>query len=167
MAYEGDVLNACGLFALDLREVAVVAVSGSGPNVCGHLVLYQPARGGLYFHVAGLHGYPRFMTEPNYRRYLRENRKRELKRIAMKLPDPTGAEAYVERALGRSWFWGVLPHNCVAFCEEVIRAGGGSWSSASNCPILAADVPQDLINHFLARLESAIYRGAGAARIAR
>jgi hypothetical protein len=33
MAYEGDELNECGNFRLDFSKIAVVAVSGSGPNV--------------------------------------------------------------------------------------------------------------------------------------
>jgi hypothetical protein len=51
MAYEGDLMDARGLFALDFRKIAVVAVSGSGPNVCGHVILYSEANGGYYFHV--------------------------------------------------------------------------------------------------------------------
>jgi hypothetical protein len=35
MAYEGDILNACGLIQIDFSETYVVAVSGDGPNICG------------------------------------------------------------------------------------------------------------------------------------
>lgn len=164
MAYEGDFMDACGVFALDFRKIAVVAVSGSGPNLCGHLLLYSEAGGGYYFHVAGVHGYPRYMSETNYRRYLGENKKRELVRRYLVLPNPAGAAAYVERALSADWGWWVLPHNCVSFCEEIIAAGGGAWSSYSNCPALATDVPQSAISHFLNVLDGEIYRLYGVPR---
>jgi hypothetical protein len=164
MAYEGDLMDACGLFALDFRKVAVVAVSGSGPNVCGHLILYSEANGGYYFHVAGAYGYPRYMSEANYRRYLGENRKRELSRRYLALPNPEGAASYVEKALSAEWRWWVLPHNCVTFCEKVIAAGGGQWSSYSNCPAIATDVPESAIRQFLGTLDGEIRRLYGVAR---
>jgi hypothetical protein len=165
VAYEGEVLDACGVLAIDLSEIAVVAVSGSKPNACGHLLLYSRAHGGYYFHVAGgVHAYPRYMAATNYPRYLKENGKRELRRIPLRLPNPDAAETYLEEALSAEWLWGVLPHNCVSFCEEVIRAGGGSWNSHSNCPVLATDVPQQTINQFLYDLETQIYRLYGAPR---
>lgn len=41
MAYEGELLNECGTLHVDLSKIAVVAVSGSGPNVCGHLIVQR------------------------------------------------------------------------------------------------------------------------------
>lgn len=141
-----------------------MAVSGSGPNVCGHLLLYSFANGGYYCHVAGVHTFPRYMPASEFPRYLKENGKRELRRIRIRLPNPAGAEAYLESALAGKWLWGVLPHNCVAFCEEVISAGGGTWSSASNCPALATDVPQQWLMQFMNELEAQIYRAYGVPR---
>lgn len=164
MAYEGDLMDACGVFALDFRKIAVVAVSGSGPNLCGHLILYSEANGGYYFHVAGVRGYPRYMSEANYRRYLAENGKRELMRRHLVLPNPAGAASYMERALSAMWVWWAIPHNCVAFCEEVIAAGGGKWTSYSNCPAIATDVPEAAVRQFLGTLNGEIYRLYGVAR---
>ena len=33
MAYEGEILNACGAINIDLSDVYIVAVSGDGPNI--------------------------------------------------------------------------------------------------------------------------------------
>jgi hypothetical protein len=69
MGYDGEVLDQCGLIDIDCSRVAVVAVSGDGPNVCGHLLLYTGrSRWGYYFHVAGeWKGHPRYMSETGYR----------------------------------------------------------------------------------------------------
>ena len=90
MAYTGEVLDSCGTTAVDFRDTYIVAVSGSAPNVCGHLLLYVNDRGGYYYHVAEIHGRPRYMTEDGYRRYLRDEGKTELKRRKVALPDPDG-----------------------------------------------------------------------------
>jgi hypothetical protein len=166
MPYEGELLTQCGVInLLDFSEVSVVAVSGSGPNVCGHLILYTSSKGGYYFHVASVNSYPRYMTETGFRRYLKENGKRELRRRSLKLPNPDAAADTLESLLARTWLWGVLPHNCVAFCEAVISAGGGSWGSYSNCPTIAtADTIEDRVNTFFSGLESSIYQLYGVPR---
>jgi hypothetical protein len=138
MPYEGDELNACGVFDIDCSRVALVAVSGSGPNVCGHLILgARSGRGDIYFHVVDPIGYPKYMNASNYQRYMRENKKRELTRRYLDLPNPDGAVQYLERLLSKTWVWGILPHNCVHFVEEVVAAGGATWGSYSNCPVIA------------------------------
>jgi hypothetical protein len=166
MAYSGEILDQCGLIEIDCTNVAVVAVSGDGPNVCGHLLLHTgDSRGGYYFHVAELRGYPRYMSESGYRRYLSESGKRELRRRYLTLPDPQGAAQYLEALMAGTWTWLVLPNNCVAFVEEVIRAGGGTWGSYSNCPDLATrDTIGERIERFLGQLESEIYQLYGVPR---
>ncbi|MBB5444783.1 MULTISPECIES: hypothetical protein [unclassified Paraburkholderia] len=108
---------------VDFSETSVVAVSGDGPNVCGHLLLYADSRGGFYFQVAGL----------------KESGKVELIRRPVDIPDPNGALLKLEELMSKSWTWWVLPHNCVAFCEDMITAGGRTWGSYSNCPAIATD----------------------------
>jgi len=161
MAYEGDDLNACGVLNIDLSNIAVVAVSGSGPNICGHLILGAGSgRGDLYFHVAGPITYPKYMTASNFTRYLKENGKTEIRRRHMSLPNPTRALNYLEGLMSKTWYWGILPHNCVAFVEDVIEAGGGSWSSASNCPALAtADSIEERANRFMNEMDNAVTQG--------
>jgi hypothetical protein len=83
-------LDQCGLIEIDCSKIAVVAVSGDGPNICGYLLLYTPNRGGYYFHVAEFHGYPRYMSESGYTRFLREAGKIELRRRYLSLPNPPG-----------------------------------------------------------------------------
>jgi hypothetical protein len=164
MAYEGEILNECGVLKLDLSRVAVVAISGSGPNVCGHLILCAgPPGAAEYFQVASIHGYPRYMSESGYPVYLRQNGKRELRRVYLNLPDPGAARIYLEALLSRRWLWGILPHNCVAFVETIIKAGGGTWSSYSNCPTIATtESVQDQAARFLQKLDTEIYRLYGA-----
>ena len=161
MGYNGKILDACGLVEMDLTEISVVAMSGSGPNVCGHLILFMPRGGGYYFHVAEIIGYPYYMNGAGFERYKKENKKTELRRLHMTLPDPRAAEAYLEAVMSRQWAWGALPHNCVAFCEAVIRAGGSEWGSYTNCPALATDVPQQTISRFLNQMEWEIRRAYG------
>jgi hypothetical protein len=164
MAYSGEILDQCGLITIDCSRIAVVAVSGDGPNLCGHLLLYTgPGRGGYYFHVAEFRGAPRYLSESGYQRYLREAGKTELRRRYLSLPNPQGALLYLEGLMAGTWTWLVLPNNCVAFVEEVIRAGGGTWSSYSNCPDLATrDTLAQRITRFLGQLEGEIYRLYGA-----
>lgn len=167
MPYEGEILNACGVVTVDLDDVNVVAVSGDSINLCGHLLLYTPSGGGTYFHVTGdpnasgvsrLRGYPMYMNDTGYRRYLKETGKRELRRRALSLPNPSGAYLYLENLLSEKWTWAVLPHNCVSFVEAVIDAGGGDWGSYSNCPALAtSDSINDRIGRFYQWMESGVY----------
>lgn len=163
MPYHGEILNACGVIDVDFSDVDVVAVSGDGPNVCGHLLIHSSGRqGGYYFHVTDIRGNPRYMSDSGYRRYLNESGKAELRRLPVNLPKPTDALNYLEGLMAEKWTWLVLPHNCVAFCEEVIRAGGGTWGSYSNCPTVAtAETLSERIARFLAGLQGAIYNAYG------
>lgn len=166
MAYHGEVLDQCGLININCAHIAVVAVSGDGPNLCGHLLLYTGlSRGGYYFHVAEAHGYPRYMSESGYQQYLREAGKTEIRRRYLSLPNPQGALLYLEGLMANTWTWLVLPNNCVAFVEEVIKAGGGTWGSYSNCPDIATqDTIRQRIERFLGQLEGEIYRLYGVPR---
>ena len=172
MGYEGELLNACGVIDIDFSQTYVVAVSGAGPNVCGHLLLHVSSHGGYYFHVAtgdqlgGIRGFPRYMTEAGYQRYMKESGKTELRRLPVALPKPDGALLYLETLMSDRWNWAVLPNNCVSFAEEVIKEGGGAWASVSNCPSVAT-VPTltHRIQEFLVRLESEIYRVYGVPRL--
>lgn len=91
-----------------------------------------------------------YMDGAGFRRYLTETGKRELLRRTVKLPNPAGALIYLESLLAEKWTWMVLPHNCVAFVEEVIKAGGGTWSSYSNCLAVAItdDVSERMQNFY-------------------
>jgi hypothetical protein len=165
MAYHGEVLDQCGLIEIDCSKIAVVAVSGDGPNICGHLLLHTPNRGGYYFHVAEFHGYPRYMSESGYKRYLREAGKIELRRRYLSLPNSQRSLLYLEGLMANTWTWGVIPNNCVSFVEEVIKAGGGTWSSCSNCPDLTTqDTVSQRIQRFLGQMESEIYQLYGVPR---
>ena len=116
----------------------------------------------MYFHVAEVYGVPRYMSEQGFQRYLKENGKTEIRRRYIELPNPEGANLYLENLLANTWTWLVLPNNCVAFVEEVIHAGGGTWSSYSNCPTIATqDSIGERANRFMSQFESEIYRMYG------
>ena len=138
MAYEGDIILACP--AVDYSTVWAVVVSGAMLNPCGHALLYTglaSKQGGWYFHVAQAYGLPRQMpTDGLFQQYLKENGKREITRYAVQLPNPAGAAKRLEELVGKPWVWGVLPHNCAAFVEDVVRAGGSTAGLYTNCPRL-------------------------------
>jgi hypothetical protein len=136
MAYEGERLLLCPSKAFEFSTTFAVVVSGAGPNFCGHLILNVGGLGGLYFHVAGVHTEPRMMTEKGYRRYLKENGKTELKRFKVTISNTMAAMLKLEELTSETWAWGVLPHNCASFVEEVVKAGGSAAGLYSNCPAL-------------------------------
>lgn len=134
MAYTGDHITFCQKFRFD--QAHAVIVSGSALNPCGHMLLNTGGDQGWYFHVAEVRGRPRFMTEQGYRRYLRENEKREIGRSFIQVPRPEACNAKLEELLLNQWTWFVLPHNCVNFVEVVLQAGGVQGGLYSNCPRL-------------------------------
>ncbi|HEY5744829.1 MAG TPA: hypothetical protein VIU12_02025 [Chryseolinea sp.] len=134
--YEGDPLLFCPSKMFGFEETYAVVVSGSGPNFCGHLILSTGGKGGDYFHVAGVHTVPRMMSQKGYDRYLRENGKKELRRFKVTISNSVAAMLKVEELLAAKWTWGVLPHNCASFVEEVVQAGGSTAGLYSNCPAL-------------------------------
>lgn len=136
MAYEGDIMLQCESAAFDFRNAYAVVVSGDGPNFCGHLILNTGGVGGMYFHVAGAHTFPRKMTEAGYRQYLKQSDKKELKRFSVTISNTSGAMLKLEELLAGKWTWGVLPHNCASFVEEIVQAGGSGAGLYSNCPAL-------------------------------
>ena len=161
MTFEGNALDACGVVDINCTVTYIVAVSGDGPNICGHMLLYAGPRNGAgyYYQVAGIYGYPRYMDEGGYRQYLREANKVELRRVKVSLPDPAGAQAYLEQLLSGKWTWLVVPNNCVAFVEKVLQAGGLNWGSYSNCPAIAtAPTVSERLQSFYNSMEKSVYQ---------
>jgi len=136
MAYEGDLAVECPSHAHDFSNTWVIVVSGAAINPCGHMILNVGGIGGTYVHVAGVRGFPRFMSEMGYRRYLTENGKKELRRARVPISKPDAAMVKLEWLLSQKWTWGVLPHNCAAFVEDVVRAGGSNAGLYLNCPTI-------------------------------
>ena len=134
MAYEGEILNYCPSSAYTFSDTSAVVVSGATWNPCGHLILNVGGRNGVYLHVAGIHDYPRYMNEEGYQRYLRENGKREIRRTPVRITDINAAMLKLEYLLASKWTWGVLPHNCASFVEEIVQAGGSTAGLWLNCP---------------------------------
>jgi hypothetical protein len=130
--YIGEIMMLCPMEPFDFRRAHAVIVSGASWNPCGHMLLNTG--GGWYFHVAERKGYPRFMREPGYRRYVAEHRKRELRRTFISIPRPDDSHRKLEELLATQWSWFVLPNNCASFVEDVVRAGGSTAGLFSNCP---------------------------------
>lgn len=133
MTYKGEHLNNCRAVPFDWNNSAVVIVSGSGPNACGHAIANA---GNYYFHIDGLNDRPWYMSHSGYLRYLRENSKRELRRRRVQVPDPTGAQFALETLSTQNWRWLGVPNNCASFVEEVFAGGGAQVRSWTNCPTL-------------------------------
>jgi len=132
--YSGEELRSQLPRQLDWHNTYVVIVTGAKLNPCGHALLNIGAVGGYYFHVAEVYGHPRYMVEAGYRRYLREEGKQEIRRHPVTVDNSSSAEHRLYDLMGKDWLWGILPHNCAAFVEEVIQAGGSRAGSYSNCP---------------------------------
>lgn len=132
--YAGDVMVLCPVNPPEFKHTCAVIVSGDGINICGHTLLHTG--GGWYFHVAGKNDLPKFMRENGFKRYLKENKKHEIRRWLVPISDPAGAHRKLQELLAKQWRWLVLPNNCVSFVEEVVRAGGSNVGMYLNCPTL-------------------------------
>ena len=129
-------MNFCPAKAYDFANTYAVVVTGTAPNPCGHLILNLGGSVGNYFHVAGIITKPRMMTQNGYERYLLENKKKELKRFRISISNPDKAMKKLEELMSKNWIWGVLPHNCASFVEDIVHAGGSAAGLYSNCPAL-------------------------------
>jgi hypothetical protein len=141
MAYEGELLTYCPQ-ELDCSVVYAVIVSGTFPNFCGHALLFVQtpysisSSDGYCFQVAGVSTFPRIMDLDGYARYLKESKKAEITRYVVTIPDPESAVRRLEDVMLKQWRWLVLPHNCAAFVEDIVSAGGSSAGLYFNCPKL-------------------------------
>lgn len=131
-AYKGNHLFHCSIVPFHWRHTYLIVVSGSGPNFCGHTLIKA---GFYYFHVDGLNVRPYYMDEAGYRRYLKENDKRELQRKWVPLSNPEGAQRKLEELSAKNWRWLVLPNNCASYVEEIFKAGGSRFNNLLNCPV--------------------------------
>lgn len=132
MSYLGRHLTQCFTVPFDWHDTWLVVVSGDGPNVFGHALLRA---GMFYFHIAGLHQKPYYMSESGYRTYLTDAKKHELFRRQVFLPSPQGAQRKLEELSAKPWLWLGIPNNCVSYVEALFRAGGTNDSLLSNCPV--------------------------------
>src|SRR5262249_62299574 len=135
--------------------------SGSGRNVFGHAILCVDQMG--YLHVDHPYGYPKvLLNHEEFARYLREEGKEEWIREKVEVPNPAGARARALELLGKRWAWLIVPHNCVAFCETILQAGGADYGSYSNLPLIKS-APRRM-ERALDQLERDIYQIYGVPR---
>jgi len=144
MTYEGDILNLCPR-DIDFTNTWAVVVSGASWNPCGHMLFCCGTNSddSWYLHVAGqgvrevlgVWAYPKFMRgDANFYRYLADNGKREIRRIDVRMTNPSGAYTALMKYMADKWFWRVLPNNCVTFTRDLVVAGGGTLAVPLNCP---------------------------------
>jgi hypothetical protein len=136
-AYNGDILTHCNPSLVNFERTNIVVVSGSAPNPCGHMLINTGGWQGWYFHVAQFYHYPRYMGWKGYQRYLKENDKKEVHTKKITIPDSQGAIAKLEDLMSKKWLWGILPHNCADFVEDIVQAGGADFGLLTNCPYMA------------------------------
>jgi hypothetical protein len=115
-------------------DCGITFVIGGNPNPFGHSLFRMGRRTG-YVHVDELCDYPKFIPWFSFGTYLRENHKRILRELTIALPHPISALRKILELNYKKWPWFVIPHNCVAYCEEILHAGGSNWESISNLPL--------------------------------
>jgi hypothetical protein len=124
MAYEGELMMSCPPQMFKFGRTYAVVVTGAKFNPYGHMLLNTGGPGGTYFQVAGIFGEPRFMNEPQFQRYLKENDKAIVTVLPIQIPHPEKAQVKLEELLSRKWKWGGVVHNCETMVEEIVMAGG-------------------------------------------
>lgn len=127
-------MHQCMAIPFDFANAYAVVVSGASWNPCGHMLLNTGGKAGYYFHVAEVRGFPRYMNGQGFQRYLKEEKKAELRRTRVPLKDPAAAHRRLEELLAKRWTWFVLPNNCARFVEVVLQAGGSDAGLYMNCP---------------------------------
>jgi hypothetical protein len=76
------------------------------------------------------------MNQSGYERYMAEEEKSEVRRQFIPIDKPAQAQAKLEELAIKRWLWGVVPHNCASFVEDIIQAGGSDAGLYVNCPRL-------------------------------
>ena len=154
MPFEGDELTYCPS-DMDFTVTWAVVVSGASWNPCGHMLLCcgSSSENSWYFQVAGqgirelwgVRAHPKFMRgEAGFQRYLRENGKKEIRRLDATLRNPSGAYQRLMSYMADPWYWGVLINNCATFVREIVQAGGGNLSVILNCPDQEVQLIRDI-----------------------
>ena len=139
MAYSGEIYPAKP-FEFKMERPHVAYVSGAGPNIFGH-ALFSFGQSVGYIHVDELYAFPKLLTPAGFSTYLSENGKTVLHREYLyDLSSPQRSLDEAERLRKIKWFWALVPHNCVAFAEQIAGAGGSQWTSKTNMPSVSAKV---------------------------
>lgn len=139
MAFDGAPITSLSSLRLTHASCELLIVSGSGPNLAGHMLMELPAEPAgtvSIFHIGAVYDFPYWMKSADFGRYLRENKKKELGRKSITLTKPADARAWLATAITKKWPWGGIVNNCVSFCEDYIAAGGSKWSMRTNMPSL-------------------------------
>jgi hypothetical protein len=131
-------------------DCGITFVVGFNPNPFGHAFNLNPFGHALFrmghrfgfLHVDEPHAYPKFIAANELRHYLRDEGKHITHEQTIRLPNPNGALAAIRRLGRKKWWWLVIPHNCVSFCEAILHAGGSHWTSLTNLPLLDRAINQ-------------------------
>jgi len=74
MAFDGAPIKTLSGLQLTHSSCELLIVSGSGPNLAGHMLMELPARPGgtrSIVHIGGVSDYPCWMAAADFSRYLR------------------------------------------------------------------------------------------------
>jgi hypothetical protein len=134
-AYSGE--TQISPFVHRFSDPGVTLVIGGNPNIFGH-ALFRFGTDIGYVHVDTFYDYPKMLPAFAFPRYLRENDKRVMRQYNVDIPRPADALRRIAALQTEKWTWLVIPHNCVAFCEEILKAGGAPWEQISNLPGIVA-----------------------------
>jgi hypothetical protein len=134
--YSGEVYPKCP-FELRFSDPGVTFVVGGNANIFGHAMFRLGPEIG-FIHVDQIYAYPKILPASSLPRYLREHGKKVFRQESIRLPYPAKALAHIEKIRCEKWHWFGIPHNCVAFCEEILQVGGAKWEQISNLPEIIA-----------------------------
>ena len=133
--YHGEKFPEAPLFLRRFTDCGITFVVGGNLNVFGH-ALFRFGTDVGYIHVDEIHEYPKLIPSSKFQHYLFDNGKHTLHTEEVVIPNPERSLLKIEELRKEKWWWFGIPHNCVAFCEEIIQAGGGKWESVSNLPLI-------------------------------
>ena len=88
------------------------------------------------------------MDQEGFTRHLEENGKREISRHFWLMPDVKAANRKLNQLLAKPWTWWVLPHNCIAFVEEVLQSEVWLMKAGATAQVLEPHVDAFTIVHF-------------------
>jgi hypothetical protein len=113
-------------------QAQLVIVSGSGPNVFGHMLLCFDTIKGFYVHVhrAGKHKPNVICGADAFQYYLKKENKTVLDIIEINdMTDKNAAREKLKKRLMNKYFWGAATHNCAEFAATIVQAGGSKYTA--------------------------------------
>lgn len=103
-------------------QFRIVYVTGSGPNVYGHALIFLGRAG--FIHIDEVTGYPKHMTINQFNDYLTYYGKKILGIQKPPLDNINKSILKFMEMLHQKYEWYVVVHNCLTFCHQILEPGG-------------------------------------------